>query len=291
MAEPDAPLPPLDLTPSAYAQALAIALGEEELTASRAAWRRALEMRAAPAPLPLAGMRAAPNAAALYALQRVMPLDSWREVKASAAARGVASTALVAACFAGVLGERVSAPAFSMDLHYFNRLPLHAQVRNIVGDFSAAMPLGFEPANGQTTIAALAEEAQRQIAALRAVGDISALTLQRESFGLSEAPTIAFTTFLGIDADYALTEAEDPVLGLPSFELTALPGAAIHCQALEHERGLLLTLHAYEGYCEEALVGRVADGLLARLGALTDRRAWEETSVPTSHPLGRQRSA
>ena len=182
-------------------------------------------------------------------------------------------------------------PAFSIDLHYFNRLPLHAQVRNIVGDFSAAMPLSFEAPAGQSTIAGLAQAAQRQVTALRAAGDISAFTLQREGTGLPEMPTAAFTTFLGIDADYPLTETEDPVLGLPTFELTALPGAALHLQALEHEKGLILTLHAHEGYHAEGLVDGLAGDMLARLDALTAAQAWDEPAAPAPDLPQRRRSA
>jgi acyl transferase domain-containing protein/acyl carrier protein/SAM-dependent methyltransferase len=288
MANPEAVLPALDLSPCDYVSALAAVQEDDVLAEMRQAWLRALSTRPAFPSLPMATPPTPASAATLTSVQCILQPDRWGAIKTLTRQHGLTSTALVCAIYAAALGARASTGGFAIDLHYFNRLPLHAQVKNVVGDFSAAMPVSFDDGAAQGGILELAQAAQQQIAALRAAGDLSAFNVQRHGIGLAQQPAVAFTTFLGIDADYPLTETEDPVLGLPIFEQTGLPGAALHLQALEHDVGLILTLTAHEGFFAQGLVEEFADDIAAGLVRLAEEVGGEPADASEGDGEGQQ---
>src|SRR5262249_21427672 len=62
---------------------------------------------------------------------------SWRALKARAASSGITPTVALVAAFADVLAAWSKDPRFTINLTLFNPLPVHAQVHDIVGDFTS----------------------------------------------------------------------------------------------------------------------------------------------------------
>ncbi|MCP4661146.1 MAG: amino acid adenylation domain-containing protein, partial [bacterium] len=60
----------------------------------------------------------------------------WRRLKARAAGRGLTPSGLLLAAFCEVLALWSRKPRFTINLTTFNRLPLHPQVNDVLGDFT-----------------------------------------------------------------------------------------------------------------------------------------------------------
>lgn len=72
-------------------------------------------------------------------LHQVAELDrrSWQQLKARAARAGITPAMVLCSAFAEILTTWSSRPDFTLVLTRFHRLPLHQQVREIVGDFTS----------------------------------------------------------------------------------------------------------------------------------------------------------
>jgi yersiniabactin nonribosomal peptide/polyketide synthase len=274
MRDPDVELPGLDLRCAHYLSAVEMAVESTEARQALTIWDDALSNRSDYPALPV---RDGGNTSG-YPLHeiRILPFNQWCVVRDLGRKHGVTATSVVATLFGRALSEASGDDSFSIDLCYFNRLPLHAQVMNLVGDFSAMLPLELVSGHKNTICEEMVQTGER-IRALRTWGDFSALSIQRHGTGLSTEPGIGFTTLLGIDADYPLSEAEDPVLGWPTFEQSGLAGLGLNLQALEHEQGLILTLDYDPARYRDDLVRSLADRLVELLDMLRDSAIWEKS--------------
>jgi hypothetical protein len=63
--------------------------------------------------------------------------DKWQQLKQRASKAGLTPSGLLLAAFADILGGWSKEPRFTLNLTLFNRLPIHKQVNDIVGDFTS----------------------------------------------------------------------------------------------------------------------------------------------------------
>ena len=98
-----------------------------------------------PAPeLPLAKNPAAMRRASFVRRRGGLPRGEWQEVKELAARTGVTPTVVLAAAYAEVLATWSKSPRFSINVLFFNRLAIHPQVHQVVGNFSSTILLEIE---------------------------------------------------------------------------------------------------------------------------------------------------
>lgn len=85
-------------------------------------------------------------------VRRQMLLDSqkWQNFKKCAAASGVTPTSAVITAYSMCLAKWSTNKEFCINLSILNRLPLHPQVNNIVGDFTASSLLTVDARIGRT---------------------------------------------------------------------------------------------------------------------------------------------
>lgn len=62
----------------------------------------------------------------------------------------ITPTTLLLTGFAQVLARFSSSPHFSLNLTLFNRLPLHADINHLIGDFTALTLLEIDMSQGET---------------------------------------------------------------------------------------------------------------------------------------------
>lgn len=74
--------------------------------------------------------------------------ELWQRLKARGAQAKLTPSGILLAAFAEVLRTWSKNPHFSLNLSIFNRLPLHPQVNQIVGDFTSLIVLAIEDATG-----------------------------------------------------------------------------------------------------------------------------------------------
>ncbi|WPB82528.1 amino acid adenylation domain-containing protein [Archangium violaceum] len=177
--EPDAPLPRLDITFRDYVLA-ARALEEGE------AYQRSLEYwkqrvpTLPPAPeLPLARNPATVVRPRFVHRGTRMGPEAWARFKQHATAHGVSPSAALCTAYAEVLSAWSKSRHFTLNLLFFNRLPLHPQVKDISANFSTTTLLevdGTASASFQTR----AKRLQQQLWSDLEHGHVSGVRVLRE---------------------------------------------------------------------------------------------------------------
>ncbi|TFW28927.1 non-ribosomal peptide synthetase [Massilia horti] len=83
--------------------------------------------------------------------------ETWARLKKKAVRAGMTTTGLMLAAYAEVLARYSSEPAFSLNLTFLNRHPMHPQVNDIVGEFTSLTLLSVDQSAGRS----FAERARR----------------------------------------------------------------------------------------------------------------------------------
>lgn len=105
-------------------------------------WKKRLD-DLPPAPeLPLAKQPSELDAPRTVRLSAVLEAPVWEGFKARIRRNGLTPSGLLVAAYAETLARWSAGPRFTLNLTLFNRLPLHDQVNDVVGDFSSLNLLG-----------------------------------------------------------------------------------------------------------------------------------------------------
>jgi amino acid adenylation domain-containing protein/non-ribosomal peptide synthase protein (TIGR01720 family) len=148
--EPEAELPPLGATFRDYVLAVAALRDSPQFRRSLEYWRRRL-MDLPPGPdLPLARDPASIARPRFARRTGGMEAERWQRLKGRAASEGLTPSALLLAAFAEVLARWSRNSRFLITLTLFQRLPLHPQIDDIVGDFTSLTLLAVDGSPAET---------------------------------------------------------------------------------------------------------------------------------------------
>ncbi|WP_018410094.1 non-ribosomal peptide synthetase [Methyloversatilis thermotolerans] len=133
-----------------------------------------------------------------------LPATAWSALQAQARRHGLTPSTTVLAAFADALAELARQPAFTLNLTLFNRPALHADVKRLVGDFTASLLLQVAPRPGMP-FAARAHALQAQLWADLEHRSVSGVQVQRElarklGRGGGALMPVVFTSTLGQSA-------------------------------------------------------------------------------------------
>ena len=141
---PEIALPGLELSFRDYVMAETELRQQPVYKQSQDYWlNRLAELPPAPE-LPLAkspGSLSHPNFVRLRS--RLEP-EAWQRLKTNASRRGLTPSGIICAAYAELLGMWNKNSEFTINLTLFNRLPLHPQVNEIIGDFTSLVLLGIQ---------------------------------------------------------------------------------------------------------------------------------------------------
>lgn len=170
-------------------------------------------------------------------LERLLSAPHWSALKRRAESLGVSPTALVLTLFVEALGSRAQNRDFSLILTFFNRMPLHPQVDQIVGPCISTSIFVADRAE-QSTLKEQVLRTQRQLwedLDHNNVSGIRALRELKRRHGISTATTlpVVFTSMAGTKS-----EAQDTFLKNLSFSVTQTPQVFFDHQLYEQSGGL-----------------------------------------------------
>jgi amino acid adenylation domain-containing protein len=135
--EPGAALPPLDITFRDYVLGVRALEGGEAYQRALAYWQQRLPSLPPAPELPLAKNPASvPRPRFAHRSGRLSP-ELWTRLRKRAQELGVTPSAAVCAAYAEVLAAWSRSHRFTLNVLFFNRLPLHPQVKDVLGNFSA----------------------------------------------------------------------------------------------------------------------------------------------------------
>jgi amino acid adenylation domain-containing protein len=140
----EAVLPPLDVTFRDYVLAAGALEDSEAYRRSQEYWLARLATLPPAPELPLAQSPGALQRPRFVRRRGRLDPALWQRLKSRATRAGLTPSTALLAAFADVLAVWSRNPRFTLNLTLFNRLPLHPEVHQIVGDFTSITLLAVE---------------------------------------------------------------------------------------------------------------------------------------------------
>lgn len=279
---PEIELTPFDMSFRDYVLAEADLRDSELYRRAENYWSRRLS-DLPPAPeLPLAREPASIKQPRFNRRGFTLPADVWQNLKGRAIRNSLTPSGLLIAAYADVLSVWSKSPRFTINLTLFNRLPLHPQVNDIVGDFTSTILLGVESSEKEG-FAAKASRLQRQLwqdmdhRCFSGIKILRELARLRGDFKKSAMPVV-FTSALNLDAlGRGLTGVNK--LGEMVYGISQTPQVWLDHQVYEQDGDLVLTWDAVEELFPEGLLDDMFAaycGFLQRLAE--EEEAWQKTA-------------
>lgn len=222
--------------------------------------------------------------------RRALTIDAatWTRLKIRAAAAGITPSGLLMAIYAEVLGVWSATTRFCLNVTIYNRLPLHRQVEQIVGDFTSMVFLVVD----RTTPSSFVERArqlQKQLwtdLAFRHVSGVEVLReLARYRGDGSAIMPVVFTGTLGTPGYRSLNR-----IGKMVYSVTQTPQVTIDQQVFEEGGALELSWDAVEDVFPAGVLDEMfaaSSWLMKRLE--TDDESWQATQpIPVALPAPAQ---
>ncbi|XKK38855.1 amino acid adenylation domain-containing protein [Nocardiopsis sp. ARC36] len=222
-------------------------------------------------PLPADGGRVG----AFRRFEEILGAEQRASFEANAARAGVTASAAAMAAYAEVLGRWSRSPQFTLNVPTFTRLPLHADVDRLVGDFTAVELLAVDLRPAQTfaeRAATLRDTLLEDLAHSLYTGSQVLADLTRRSDSDTVLMPVVFTSTLGSAA------ARRPAAAIRHAQ-TQTPQVWLDCQVMERADELALSWDVREG----VLGGDTVADLFAAFTALMTRLAedpdaWNEAA-------------
>jgi yersiniabactin nonribosomal peptide synthetase len=278
---PDAPLSPLELSFRDYVLSEADLRNSDLYQRDQAYWVSRLS-NLPPAPdLPLAKNPADLKQPAFVRRNFKLKPEIWLRLKNRASKAGLTPSGILIAVYAEVLSVWSKSPSFTINVTLFNRLPLHTQVNEIVGDFTSLNLLAVENSGAETFITC-ARNLQQQLWQDLDHRLFSGIQVMRELTRLQRTsqqaimPVVFTSTLMGSVGQDAsvLTQMGELVYGI--FQT---PQVWLDHQVYEQDGTLVLNWDAVEELFPDGLLDDMFDAYCHLLRRLADEEAaWQETT-------------
>lgn len=209
-----------------------------------------------------------------------VPKDRWAALTAAADRRGVAPSVLLLTAYCDMLRSWSKNQEFTVTLTSLNRLPIHPQVNDIVGDFTAPNLLAVT-GGPDRTFELRAVDTQRQLLADLTHSTFSGIQVMREltrrqGGGRVSMPVVFSSTLGNPDAEVggdALSAFGDVV-----ESMSQTPQIWLENQVFERDGGLVLNWNAVDGLLPAGTLDAMFTAYLTLLDRLIDDDSvWQHT--------------
>ena len=210
--------------------------------------------------------------------------ETWLRLKTRAARAGLTPSGVLLAAFSEILAVWSKNPRFTIMLTLFNRLPLHHQVNDIVGDFTSLTLLAVNK-SAQEAFEVHARGIQEQLwkdLEHRYVSGVQVLRELGRTQGGGSIVTIpvVFTSVL----PYSGTAKDTSILGLPAdlpldviYCISQTPQVWLDHQVFEQDGELILIWDAVEELFAVGVLDDMFDAYYRFIQRLADEEdAWQE---------------
>ncbi|THF65005.1 SDR family NAD(P)-dependent oxidoreductase [Pseudothauera nasutitermitis] len=212
-----------------------------------------------PAPrLPLSERRPAAAQPHFTTFQAVLERQRWEALKRAWQSWGVTPSAALMTLFAWTLERWARWPTFTLNLTFFDRRPVHPQMRQLIGDFTSVLLVDFDLGDPSCTLRQSIEQTQQRLRQHLANSQVNGVELLREIGrirGQHRQPLmpVVFTSMLGMTLDgLAIDQAMTSLLGDPVHVFTQTPQVWLDHQVMEIDGELV-----FSWYCMDEVL---ADG-------------------------------
>lgn len=282
---PAASLPPIELSFRDYVLAEAALQNSEIYERSLQYWRSRLRTLPPAPELPLAKNTSSLTHPRFVRRSEMLDSESWIRLKMRAAQAGLTPTAVVLAAYAEILTLWSKNTKFTINVPRFNRLPLHPQVNDIVGEFASFTLLEVDNSE-QNSFEARARQIQEQLWEDMNHSYVSGIRVLRElararAGGPRVATTVVFTSTVGLDSlgQEAPQLAALNLLGDVVYSITQTPQVVLDHQIFDQDGTLAFVWDAVEDLFPEGLIDDMFGSYCRFLKQLAeDEETWQATT-------------
>lgn len=268
--EPAAPLPALECSFRDYVLALEEMKKTDLYVKDQEYWQERLVGLPAAPQLPLAQNPESIKEQRFCRLAGRVDSREWQQIKEQGAAAGLTPSSILLTAYAEVLATWSKQAQFTINLTQFNRLPLHPQVNDIVGDFTSLTLLAVNQQQGKTFLERgryLQEQLWRDLDHPYLGGVEVQRQLAKINGTQHNVMPVVFTSALGVER-WDTSGNEEKWLGKLVYNITQTPQIWLDHQVVEEKDGLLLIWDAVEGLFPQGMLEDMFaayHGLLQRL--------------------------
>ncbi|NEP59740.1 MAG: non-ribosomal peptide synthetase, partial [Symploca sp. SIO2G7] len=207
--------------------------------------------------------------------------NTWQQLKQRGQKASLTPSAILIAAFAEALTTWSKNPRFTINLTVFERLPLHPQVNQIIGDFTNTILLEVDDSVPQT-FTTRAQQIQQQLLQDLDHFHISGVEVLREytrrkKTGLAAVMPIVFTSLLGLDSS-PKEDLEPNFLGEEVYSISQTPQVWLDHQVVEFQGTLVFNWDVVEELFPKGLIDDMFGAYCNLLEKLaTSELAWVET--------------
>jgi pyochelin synthetase len=287
--DPDTSLPPLDITFRDYMLAAESIETTGTFEASRKYWTNRLSSLPSSPELPLALNPATINPPRFVRRHTEMDAGLWRLLKEKIGQTGLTAAGIMLAAYAEVLAIWSKSPHFTINLTLFNRLPLHKQINDIVGDFTSVNLLevdnsaeeGFEARSRRQQEQLWQDLDHRHFSGVRLMREITRV----QGVGPKAIMPVVFTSLLNLgEGSEKGTWASR--LGKTVFALSQTPQVYLDFMVHEDRGNLVLNWDAVEAVFPPGLLDDMFHAFRLLLEQLaTDDATWNRTLAENTRAL------
>lgn len=256
---------------------------------SLAYWARRLDSLP---PAPRLPLRCDPGEVGLPHFARLsarLSAPQWETLKARARAEGLTPSALLLSAYAAILSAWAERDDLCLNLTLFDRLPLHPQIEQVLGDFTTLLLLAWHPAADWRSSAQGLQQRLRQDLLHR---DVSAIQVMRQlalrAGQAAAAMPVVFTSALGFEQERFLAHAS---WMKPRWGLSHTPQVWLDHQVYESEGELRFNWDYVQELFEPQQIQILFDRYVSLLQRLaSEGSAWNqplEALVPRMDGISR----
>lgn len=282
--QPGQPLTPLELSFQDYV------LSQQQLTTtqayklSQAYWMSRLDELPPPPALPFAINPKQLSHPRYQRRQWRLPSTQWQSLKALCQRLGVTPSSLLLTAYTEVLAYWGTSNQFSINVTLFNRLPIHSQINQIMGDFTSLNYLAVEHCKGddfKTRVRHLQKRLLQDLTHRHFTGVDVLRAMQNDWVGAT--PFVVFTSFIDITPDDETFL--DGIPAKPIFALSQTSQSAMDNVIWEEDDELVIAWDCAENLFPEQLLDDMFIAyrtLVEQLSCESDR--WEHTGYLCALP-------
>lgn len=281
--EPAAILPPIDLSFRDYVLAEAALKTTPLYDRARAYWLQRIDTLPPGPELPLLPTTTVTEQTFVRRSYQ-LGATPWQALKAKAQQLGISPSVLILTAFATVLKSWSKQPRFTLNLTLFNRLPFHAAVNQVVGDFTALTLVEVD----YTTPLSLAEQSSRlqhqlwEALEQRYFNGIEVMreVVRRRNDPQAGALPVVFTSAIGVGH-----ESGRAVFNFLGGDLrtavTQTPQVWLDHQLWEYDDGLLLNWDSVDALFPPNVLDEMFTAYGELLAALaSNEQLWDDAHYP-----------
>jgi glutamate-1-semialdehyde-2,1-aminomutase len=278
---PDVYLPTLELSYRDYVLVLGKLQASDTYQRSLAYWQNRLSTLPSAPELPLAKNPASVSQSQFVRRTGRLEPETWRRFKTRATRLGLTPTNALCAVYCEVLAAWSKIADFTLNILFFNRLPLHPQVYDVVGNFSSTILLEVNYSES-AAFATRAKRLQSQLFNDLEHSDVSGIKVLREQSRTQTktskaAMPIVFTSSLNLNAQ-ANETVWVPLSGKLICNALQTPQVQIDHEVYEQNGALLFNWDVLEEIFPAGMIEDMFNAYTHLLQCLTEEEAWQEKS-------------